>query len=308
MKIIVREDRQIKIRAVVPVNIKDIGGELEKVAVRMLRRPNVVVKKEPAKEVESILKAREIVWERVFSRILASTPVAESLPRPEPEEAELLEPPEPTKSSGRPIKTKTIEIKITLPTLPKVHSWADAKQLLVETKNKLVKTSFKVRIIGGVVGVLVVFLCYHLITSHAAPAGVIGYAHAPVLPKGTPNYNTILPAGKNIQQLGGWTRISPLNKNPVYAYVDRIESAQVNVSEQPLPQAFQKDPEKEVAQLAKNFNATEKIPAKATSIYIATFSDDSQSIVLSKDNLLLLIKSNALLPPTKWVAYVNSLQ
>jgi len=308
MKIIVREDKQIRIRAVVPVDIRDISSEIEKIAVRLLRRPRAVVKTELTdKEVQSMLKAREVVWERVFSRMLANTPIAESLPRPEPEVVE----PEPVKRvHAKPLKTKTIEIKLTLPTLPKLSNFNDAKVLVLQLKHKFAESSPKARVILGILAVLVAIGFYGLF-GHSGPkpaAANVSSHSAPTLTKGTPNYATVLPAGKTIDQLGGWTRISPKNRNPVYAYVDRIGSVQIDVSEQPLPAGFQANTDKEVAQLAKNFNASEKVPAKSTSIYIATFADESQSVILSKDKLLVLMKSTSLLPPTKWVTYVNSLQ
>lgn len=309
MKIIVREDKQITIRAVVPVNIKDISNELEKVAVRLLRRPSAVTENELSeKEIQSKLKAREVVWERVFSKILASTPIGESLPRPKP--AEVVEPESIKRVRAKPLKTKTIEIKLTLPALPKLSSLADIKAFSLQLKGKLIETSPKARVAIGLAAVLIGVGFYGLFGRHAPPPPVanVSSPSTPRLTRGTPNYATVLPAGKTINQLGGWTRVSPKNRNPVYAYIDRIGKVQVSVSEQPLPPGFQANTEKEIAQLAQNFNASEKVPAKSTSIYIATFADDSQSVILSKDKLLVLMKSTALLPPNQWVTYVNSLQ
>ena len=257
--------------------------------------------KKPPSDVESILKNRELVWGRVFSKLMAHTYLAESLREPKPVE--------PAEQVRHP-RTKTIEIRLTLPTIPKVQSWADVRRLLAGTVHKIRRSSRRARIVSSALALLGILLCYHFIANHSAQttANATGIANPPALTKGTPNYATVLPAGKNIQQLGGWTRISPKGKNPVYAYADQINGTSVDVSEQPLPPGFEKNPDDEVAQLAKNFNATEKIPAADTNIYIATFSDNSQSVIGYKDNVLLLMKSNALLPPTKWVAYVDTLQ
>ena len=53
----------------------------------------------------------------------------------------------------------------------------------------------------------------------------------PPLEKGTPSYDTLLPENKSIDQLGGWTRISPPDRNPVYAYTDQIGSTKIIVSQ-----------------------------------------------------------------------------
>lgn len=296
MKIIVREDRQIRIRAVVPVAIQDISSGLERVTVRLLRFG--AVEKSPS-STQPTMKARKQVWGRTFSRALAATLLTQSL-----------ETPRPTAAHARSKVAKTIEIKITLPSIPKIRSLKDAKQLALDVKEKLVRSSVKARIAMGIAVVLLLWCCYALLPNNSpAPLSPnVDHATGPMLPKGTPTYATVLPAGKSIQSLGGWTRVSPTGRNPVYTYVDKIGTTQVDVSEQPLPAGFQRNTQEQVAQLAKNFNATEKFPAGSTNIYIATLADESQSVILSKDNLLILMKSTSLLPPPQWITYANSLQ
>lgn len=296
MKIIVHEDRQIRIRAVVPVAIQDISSGLERVTVHLLRFG--AVEKSPS-SIKPAVKARKQVWGRTFSRVLANTLLTQSL-----------ETPSAVTKQVRPKAAKTIEVKITLPSIPKIRSLKDVKQLALDVKGKLVRSSLKTRITMGIAAMLFLWFCYALLPSNPpVPLSPnVDRATGPMLPKGTPTYATVLPAGKSIQSLGGWTRVSPTGRNPVYAYVDKIGNTQVDVSEQPLPAGFQTNTQEQVAQLAKSFNATEKFPAGSTNIYIATLADDSQSVILSKNKLLVLMKSTSLLPPTKWVSYVNSLQ
>lgn len=125
----------------------------------------------------------------------------------------------------------------------------------------------------------------------------------------SPDYSTILPAGKTIQELGGWNAISrPNQENPAYVYIDKIGQVQISVDEQPLPANFQNNTASKVAQVAQNFNAGEKITAGSMTIYIATSSSGQQSVIFSKDNLLVLIKSAGTVSTSQWAAYVNSLQ
>ena len=135
-----------------------------------------------------------------------------------------------------------------------------------------------------------------------------GSTSAPKLEKGTPNYATVLPQGKSIKSLGGWTKISPPKASPVYTYIDKLENVQINVSEQPLPDNFKSDTAKQLQQLAENEKATQKITIGGNTVYIGTSSAGPQSIFFTKNNLLILIKSDATISENSWVKYINSLQ
>jgi hypothetical protein len=125
---------------------------------------------------------------------------------------------------------------------------------------------------------------------------------------GTPSYATILPKGKSIGSLGGWYKVSPPGRDPVYAYVDKIGSIEVDVSEQPLPDAFKANTAGKVAELAQNFNAAEKLNADGMTVYIGTSAKGPQSLIFTKSNLLILIKSSSIVTNDQWIQYVSSLQ
>lgn len=122
-----------------------------------------------------------------------------------------------------------------------------------------------------------------------------------------PEYATILPSGKKIDDLGGWKRISPPDKEPVFAFADTINGVNVSVSEQPLPADFKDDLDTKVAQLAQKFNANEKIAAGDTTVYVGTSSKGPQSAIFAKHNLLILIKSEKKIENAAWATYVRSL-
>ncbi len=128
------------------------------------------------------------------------------------------------------------------------------------------------------------------------------------LTKGTPDYQTVLPRGKTIEQLGGWTRVSPPDHNPVYAYVDKVGLVTITVSQQPLPDGMQTDSEAEINQIAIGYNATQKIPAGDTTIHLGTSSKGPQSAIFVKKKTLVLIKAAAALTTDQWMMYVSSLQ
>jgi len=130
--------------------------------------------------------------------------------------------------------------------------------------------------------------------------------HPPV-PKNGPTYATILPSGKSIASLGGWQRVSPDGTNPVYAYADTLDNVAISVSEQPLPDSFTNDGTK-LAQLAKTYSATDKVDASGISIFIGNSAKGPQSVIFSKKNLLVLIKSTKVIKNSSWSSYVSSLK
>lgn len=127
------------------------------------------------------------------------------------------------------------------------------------------------------------------------------------LTKGTPEFKTILPAGKKIDQLGGWTRVSPPDRDPVFAYADKIGNIPVIVSQQVLPQDFDNDTASQMSQLASNYYANRSVQAGDTKVYLGTSAKGPQSAIFTKSHLLILIKAQASVPDDAWKSYVQSL-
>jgi len=121
-----------------------------------------------------------------------------------------------------------------------------------------------------------------------------------------PQFATVLPNGKSIDDLGGWIRISPTTSDPVFAYNDKIDGVAVNVSEQPLPKSFEANPDAQVAEITKG-GAYNEINGGNTKAYIGTSSQGPQSVVFSKKNLLILIKSQQKIDTKSWSKYIESL-
>jgi hypothetical protein len=122
-----------------------------------------------------------------------------------------------------------------------------------------------------------------------------------------PEYKTVLPEGKTVDELKGWKRVSPPGKDPVFAYVDEIDGIPVSVSEQPLPKSFEGNVDSQVAELAKKFNATTKIDANGTTVWVGTSAKGPQSAIFSKMDLLILIKSQKKVDSKAWATYAKSL-
>jgi hypothetical protein len=124
----------------------------------------------------------------------------------------------------------------------------------------------------------------------------------------TPKYPTILPSGKSIESLNGWTRISPPENDPVYAYTDGISGISISVSEQPIPASFVDNLDSRVSDLAKKYNATTQISAGDTKVYIGTSAKGPQSVIFAKNDVLVLIKSQQKIADKEWIKYIESLK
>lgn len=123
-----------------------------------------------------------------------------------------------------------------------------------------------------------------------------------------PEGQTALPSGKSIDTLGGWQRVSPPDKEPVFAYTDTINDIAISVSQQSLPKTFKTNTASHIAELAKKFNATTKIDANGTPVYIGTSSKGPQSAIFTQKDLLIMIKSQKHIDDTSWSRYISSLQ
>lgn len=204
-------------------------------------------------------------------------------------------------------KPKAFELNFSVPSLKPLRSVAE------KAKKNVGKIPRKFIVAGGlalVVGIYFLFLRPMPASTNSDttnnPRDVS--KAAPTLQQGTPDYDTILPSNKTIAQLGGWTRVSPPDRNPVFAYLDKIGDVPINVSQQPLPKGFEIEADGQLEQLAAGFKANEKITAGSTPVYIGTSAKGPQSVIFSKSKLLILIKSSVKVSDSQWSTYVNSLQ
>lgn len=164
-------------------------------------------------------------------------------------------------------------------------------------KRTIIRAGIVVVVVAGIV-ISGVLISQHYSSGISSQSKTLDY----------PSYKTALPNSKSIDDLGGWQRISPPGSTPVFAFVDTIEKVSVSVSEQPLPASFRDDVDAQVAQLAKAYNATDKIEADdGTKVYVGTSVKGPQSVIFTKKNLLILIKSEKEIDNTAWSGYATSL-
>lgn len=205
----------------------------------------------------------------------------------------------PAVATDKPNKKNRREITFVLPLLPKIRIPKKIKANLNTRRRRVI----------AVIIIAVLFVASisgYLVFEHNRAASSIPGSKI-TLPKGTPTYSTILPSGKSSTELGGWTRISPPTSNAVYAYVDKIGTVQISVSEQPLPDSFKNNIEIQVQQLAEAQGASEKITVGALTVHLGTYDKNTQRAIFSKNNLLILITSTGTITNNDWANYINSL-
>lgn len=128
------------------------------------------------------------------------------------------------------------------------------------------------------------------------------------LEKGKPDYPVFTPNGASIDTFGGWTRVSPPDRDAVYAYTDTLGGAHITVSQQPLPDGFNEDTDAQVEQLAVGYSATEHLTVNGTTVYLGTSAKGPQSVIFTKSKTLILIKSSGRLSNAVWSSYISSLR
>lgn len=124
-----------------------------------------------------------------------------------------------------------------------------------------------------------------------------------------PNFATVLPAHTTIEELGGWQKLTPPEGgDSFYVFVDTVAGVSVNVSQQVLPGKFRHNLNNEMNDLARAYNASTKLEAADdTTVYIGTSAAGPQSVIFTKEGVLVLIKSWSEISDADWIGYVNSL-
>lgn len=183
------------------------------------------------------------------------------------------------------------------PNADTVEKPAPKKTLIARVRSRFFAN--KLMAVVSIVAIVILGSVIHYYTSKGSsdPTGSVN----------VPQYQTVIPDGTSIAQLGGWKRISPPENDPVFAYADKIGGVAIAVSQQPLPASFKGSVASSVAELAKGYNATVKVEAKDTTAYIGTSAKGPQSVIFTKKDLLILIKSQQKISNDDWSKYITSL-
>lgn len=122
-----------------------------------------------------------------------------------------------------------------------------------------------------------------------------------------PNFDPLLPRGKTIENLGGWQKLTSPNGDAFYVFVDTVNGVSVNVSQQLLPGKFKGDVTNKMTEMARAYNANTKLDADGVRVYLGSSAKGPQSVLFTKNGVLILMKSWATIPDADWITYIKSL-
>lgn len=90
-------------------------------------------------------------------------------------------------------------------------------------------------------------------------------------------------------------------------YDDQIDSAKVNVSQQPIPDNFKTDPNGNLKKMAENFGSKELLSSEEPVTYIGQNTNGQQTVIFIKGGLLVFIVTNKLVEKTSIRNYIQNL-
>lgn len=155
----------------------------------------------------------------------------------------------------------------------------------------------------GIVLILVGFVIWKIANARLESSKTTDHSQTST----TPPFKALLPTHTSIEKLGGWQKLTPPNNEPYYVYSDTIDNVPIKVSEQPLSQPFKADVEGRIAEVAKAYSATETFDADGTKVYIGINAKGQQSVIFTKNELLMLVVSEGEITHDAWKSYIKSL-
>jgi hypothetical protein len=121
-----------------------------------------------------------------------------------------------------------------------------------------------------------------------------------------PDFTTLLPEGKESNTVSGDVAYDALRK--VTSYTDTIMGQNVTVSQQPLPEDFKDNPDEKVKKLAEGFSATDLISTSSPKAYLGTSIKGPQTVIFTKNGLLIFILSTGKIDKHDWAEYITKLK
>lgn len=120
-----------------------------------------------------------------------------------------------------------------------------------------------------------------------------------------PEFDTVLPSGKQENTTSSKLGYDPERK--VASFTDTIGTANITVSQQPLPEQFKENTDEEVKKVAEGFSANEVINESNPKAYLGTDVSGAQTVIFHKNNLLIFILSNKQIEKDQWAEYITKL-
>lgn len=191
---------------------------------------------------------------------------------------------------------KTVSINITVPKIKLQKPRIVIPQILQDRK---------VYIIGGVVvaSVIVGTGLFMVLGGQSSDNGDTPAVLAESNEKA--NFAYTLPKGeeKNID-----TAVRYDAQRKVVNYQDSIGGIPITISQQPLPESLKEDTANKVKKLAEDFSATKALTTATPTAYLGTAIEGPQTVIFSKNDLLIFIQSTKMIDDRDWAEYVTNLR
>lgn len=197
---------------------------------------------------------------------------------------------------------ETVAINITIPEFHK----PDLVKLAKKVRQKLPDinlTKFQQRALIAVMAVGVisaVAVPIYVKKQDNGTTGVLGQASE------TPSFKAVLPDGKESETTSDKVAYDAQRK--VASYTDMVGGIKVTVSQQALPETFKDSPEEKVKKLAESFAANEVISTSSPTAYLGTSVKGPQTVIFTKNGLLIFIQSAQKIDKPDWAEYITKLQ
>lgn len=202
-------------------------------------------------------------------------------------------PSQPKKDQNSTVHSVSINIalpKLKKPTLPK-----KLPKLPKNVTYKQLAISSSVLATVLVVGVIALFA--HGGKSDTGNKGVLSASDQ------KPNFATLTPSDTAKASLQKYD-----SRRKVATFTDSIGGVDITVSQQPLPDAFKKDTDAQVKKLAEGFSANEVLSTANPTAYLGTDVKGPQTVIFSKNGLLVFILSTKEIDKHDWAEYITNLK
>lgn len=119
-----------------------------------------------------------------------------------------------------------------------------------------------------------------------------------------PTFGTLTPSSDGT--VAADKKYDPQKK--VVSYTDAIGGVTITVSQQQLPGGFQDNPQEKVKKLAEDFSATEVLSTANPTAYLGTSAKGPQTVIFTKNGLLVFIQSANKIDTHDWAEYITNLK
>lgn len=120
-----------------------------------------------------------------------------------------------------------------------------------------------------------------------------------------PDFEYTLPEGDQ-SSVEGAVKFDPQRK--VVNYKDTVAGVAVTVSQQKMPDSFKDDSQEKVKKIAADFSATRALTTATPTAYIGDSIEGPQTVIFTKNDLLIFILSANKLDDKDWAEYVTKLK